>query len=244
MNLKLVVAYDGARFHGFAANDGVSTVLGAGRGDRHRCAPARHDPAPAGPTPASTAGGRSFPATCRRASTSTTSRDGSTSCAPVDRRALGDVGGGGLQCPLLGRVAAVPLRDLERLHTEPAHPHAHVVRRRTPRRPGDERWRPALRRGARLRVVLPATEGSRGSGKSPGRSPRPPADTRAHRDLVESGGHRPERPVLRFEIRANAFCHQMVRSTVGTLVEVGAGKRSATTCWRSSRPATARLRAG
>jgi tRNA pseudouridine38-40 synthase len=31
--------------------------------------------------------------------------------------------------------------------------------------------------------------------------------------------------VLRYEIRANAFCWQMVRSIVGTLVEVGAGKR-------------------
>jgi tRNA pseudouridine38-40 synthase len=30
--------------------------------------------------------------------------------------------------------------------------------------------------------------------------------------------------LLRFEIRANAFCHQMVRSIVGTLVDVGAGR--------------------
>ncbi|MEN9644747.1 MAG: tRNA pseudouridine synthase [Actinomycetota bacterium] len=30
--------------------------------------------------------------------------------------------------------------------------------------------------------------------------------------------------LLRFEIRANAFCHQMVRSIVGTLVDVGQGK--------------------
>jgi tRNA pseudouridine38-40 synthase len=30
---------------------------------------------------------------------------------------------------------------------------------------------------------------------------------------------------LRYEIRANAFCWQMVRAVVGTLVEVGAGKR-------------------
>lgn len=30
--------------------------------------------------------------------------------------------------------------------------------------------------------------------------------------------------LLRFEIRANAFCHQMVRSIVGTLVDAGAGK--------------------
>lgn len=30
--------------------------------------------------------------------------------------------------------------------------------------------------------------------------------------------------VLRFEIRANAFCHQMIRSVVGTLVSVGTGR--------------------
>jgi tRNA pseudouridine38-40 synthase len=31
-------------------------------------------------------------------------------------------------------------------------------------------------------------------------------------------------PLLRFEIRANAFCHQMVRSIVGTMIDVGHGK--------------------
>lgn len=33
--------------------------------------------------------------------------------------------------------------------------------------------------------------------------------------------------LLRFEISANAFCHQMVRSVVGLLVEVGMGRRHA-----------------
>jgi tRNA pseudouridine38-40 synthase len=32
---------------------------------------------------------------------------------------------------------------------------------------------------------------------------------------------------LRFEVEATAFCHQMVRSTVGLLVEVGRGRRRA-----------------
>jgi tRNA pseudouridine38-40 synthase len=32
---------------------------------------------------------------------------------------------------------------------------------------------------------------------------------------------------LRFEIQASSFCHQMVRSVVGLLVEVGTGKRRA-----------------
>lgn len=39
---------------------------------------------------------------------------------------------------------------------------------------------------------------------------------------VEPAWH--DRPVLRFEIRATAFCHQMVRSIVGTLVDVGLGR--------------------
>ena len=33
--------------------------------------------------------------------------------------------------------------------------------------------------------------------------------------------------ILRFDVSANAFCHQMVRSIVGTLVDVGRGRRKA-----------------
>ena len=33
--------------------------------------------------------------------------------------------------------------------------------------------------------------------------------------------------LLRFDIAATSFCHQMVRSMVGTLVEVGRGRRRA-----------------
>ena len=32
---------------------------------------------------------------------------------------------------------------------------------------------------------------------------------------------------LRFDVRATAFCHQMVRAMVGTLVDVGRGRRRA-----------------
>ena len=37
--------------------------------------------------------------------------------------------------------------------------------------------------------------------------------------------------LLRFEIEAESFCHQMVRSVVGSLVEVGRGRGNAATLW-------------
>jgi tRNA pseudouridine38-40 synthase len=47
------------------------------------------------------------------------------------------------------------------------------------------------------------------------------------RRVVAAGWEEPEPGLFRFEITANAFCQQMVRSIVGTLVEVGSGKRKA-----------------
>jgi tRNA pseudouridine38-40 synthase len=47
------------------------------------------------------------------------------------------------------------------------------------------------------------------------------------RTVLESGWSRPEAGVLRYEIKARAFCWQMVRAIVGTLVQVGTGRRRA-----------------
>ena len=44
--------------------------------------------------------------------------------------------------------------------------------------------------------------------------------------------------LLRFEIEANSFCHQMVRSVVGSLVEVGRGRGNAATLLERLRSAT------
>jgi tRNA pseudouridine38-40 synthase len=43
------------------------------------------------------------------------------------------------------------------------------------------------------------------------------------RRVIEAGWSPVDDDGLRFEIRANAFCHQMVRSIVGLLVDVGRG---------------------
>ena len=50
-------------------------------------------------------------------------------------------------------------------------------------------------------------------------------------------------PMLRFEVRASAFCHQMVRSIVGTTVDVGLG-RLPRTCIPGILKALDRSRAG
>ena len=42
-------------------------------------------------------------------------------------------------------------------------------------------------------------------------------------DVTEQMESLTDQRVLRFEIRANAFCHQMVRSIVGTMIQVGIG---------------------
>jgi tRNA pseudouridine38-40 synthase len=53
-------------------------------------------------------------------------------------------------------------------------------------------------------------------------------------EVADIGGGR----LLRFEIEANAFCHQMVRSVVGSLVEVGRGRGNAATLLERLRSAT------
>jgi tRNA pseudouridine38-40 synthase len=53
-------------------------------------------------------------------------------------------------------------------------------------------------------------------------NPAPPVRRVLRSEWSDLGGSR-----LRFEIEATSFCHQMVRSIVGLLVEVGAGRRKA-----------------
>jgi tRNA pseudouridine38-40 synthase len=53
-----------------------------------------------------------------------------------------------------------------------------------------------------------------------------PAGSTTKRTVYESRWHDEGDGVVRYEIRAGAFCWQMVRAIVGTLVEVGLGKRT------------------
>jgi tRNA pseudouridine38-40 synthase len=62
----------------------------------------------------------------------------------------------------------------------------------------------------------------------------PPPSMRRHVMLArwtdvtaEMGSFTTDQRVLRFEIRANAFCHQMVRSIIGMMIDIGTGDKHA-----------------
>ena len=57
------------------------------------------------------------------------------------------------------------------------------------------------------------------------RRPRDRDDASLVRRVDTAGWERIDGELLRFTITASAFCHQMVRSIVGLLVEVGRGRR-------------------
>ena len=88
---------------------------------------------------------------------------------------------------------------------------------------GPWRARRRLAGRARLQGLLPARPGDRGGGAHPSTGARRPL-----RGIpVRPGELGPDARLLRFDISATSFCHQMVRSVVGTLVEVGRGRRRA-----------------
>jgi tRNA pseudouridine38-40 synthase len=68
--------------------------------------------------------------------------------------------------------------------------------------------------------------------RPPGTAPGEPInrrvlDTAWSEEPGAPGGLDPDARLLRFDITAQSFCHQMVRSIVGTLAEVGRGRRRA-----------------
>jgi hypothetical protein len=114
----------------------------------------------------------------------------------------------------------VPVSPVGCRECRPAAASHGVARRSSTRCGGDGRGSAGFRRRARLRHVLP-----------------PPEGRLARSDRVASAGFGGTRwIVVVFEIRAKAFCHQMVRSLTGFLVEVGRGRRAPTRWRRCSRP--------
>jgi tRNA pseudouridine38-40 synthase len=94
------------------------------------------------------------------------------------------------------------------------------------RSPFRRRWELAVRRPVdleRLRGEAAALRGEHGFRAFAVRGTAPAGDD--HRCIVRDAGWREREGGLSFEVEANRFLHHMVRFLVGTMLEVGAGRR-------------------
>jgi tRNA pseudouridine38-40 synthase len=226
VKIKLVVAYDGAGFHGFAVNAGVRTVAGtlteaiatvvrtpvvltgAGRTDAgvHAWGQVISVEFPDDTDPADLARrvNKLCAPTIAVRSAEAVSDDFDARFSALWRQYRYDVWNAPHPNPLLAmrswHVASpldVAAMDAAAQHLLGEHDFASFCRR---------------------------PKGLGGAQKSP---PEPgQAEPSLVRNVLSAGWAvaDEEGPLLRFEIRANAFCHQMVRSVTGTLVDVGSGK--------------------
>jgi tRNA pseudouridine38-40 synthase len=212
--LRLVVAYDGSGFHGFALQPGVPTVGGALAAalERHL----RH-------TVELTCAGRTD--TGVHAWGQVVTFDAREDADPVAlQRALNRA----LRPSIVVREASVAEPGFDARRSATGRLYRYSIRNDPIADPftASTAWHvgapldlPAMR------LACDALHGEHDFSSFCRRPPMPGAslvrivrDARWH-DLGEG--------MLRFDIEASAFCHQMVRSIVGTLVDVGLGKRKA-----------------
>jgi tRNA pseudouridine38-40 synthase len=219
VRVRLTVAYDGSGFHGFAANDGVRTVGGtlaealgrvlrlggpielacAGRTDRgvHAHGQVVSFDAPAG------------------TDLDALARSINHLCGPA----------------IAVREPQVVAPDFDARHSALARRYRYLVLNRPDPDPFLARsaWHiePPLDVAAMTLACDPFIGEHDFSAfcRRPKRSDG--VEVSLQRRVVEAAWHVEPDGLLRFEIEASAFCHQMVRSVVGTMVDVGRGRRRA-----------------
>jgi tRNA pseudouridine38-40 synthase len=210
----MTIAYDGAPFHGFARNVGIPTVAGTleealGRILRHRV-----ELACAGRTDKGVhARGQvvSFDADETRIDPPRLVRAINRMCAPAiaarDAAVVGDDFDARLSCT--GRAYRYRILNAED--------------------PLEARWSWHVEQPLDLAAMETATRSLVGSHdfSSFCRRNRSRPDESLVRRVTSTGWWR-DGEELSFDIEANAFCHQMVRSLVETLVEIGRGRRQST----------------
>ncbi|MFM7535873.1 MAG: tRNA pseudouridine(38-40) synthase TruA [Acidimicrobiales bacterium] len=215
---RLLLAYDGAAFHGFAENPGVITVAGTLRGAIERVA--RHPVAltGAGRTDAGVhAWGQvvSFPAPPALLDLARVQRSVNRLCAPALVIRSASWAPDGFDARFSARWRRYRYTVLNRETPDPflARTAWHVV--------------DPLELDL-LRLASDAFVGEHDFSSFCRRPKGPPGEAASLVRRVLEAHWEPIGPdgLLRFEIRANAFCHNMVRSIVGTLVEVGRGRCS------------------
>jgi tRNA pseudouridine38-40 synthase len=242
--LRARVAYDGTPFRGFAAQPEVPTVAGTLVAAIERVTGHRVELTCAGRTDAGVhARGQviSFDLPAPRAPRSTRHRavaaGGGSGAPPRD--------GAGWDLDRLARSVnrlcgpEVVLRDLEvapagfdARHDATGRAYRYTVLNRPVPDPFLDRWSWHVTEPLDLRAMVAACDPLVGEHdfssfcRAPKVRPGTPVPSLVRRveraTWVDRGGG-----VLEFHVEASAFCHQMVRSIVGTLVEVGRGRRTA-----------------
>ncbi|MEP4652407.1 MAG: tRNA pseudouridine(38-40) synthase TruA, partial [Ilumatobacter sp.] len=240
-NASMVVAYDGTDFHGFAESHGVTTVMGTLRATLQQVLQVDLDLTAAGRTDAGVHGwgqvvtGR-LPASvdldrlqqsvnrmCAPAIAIRSSQwvpdDFDARFSATSRAYRYDVWNHPHPNPLVARTSwHVPhALDLEAMNEAAAHllgqhDFASFCRRPTSRDGHPEK--------SLVRILQRAEWHRVGSSFDRGSSTTPEAGGRAEPTAT------PPSDMLRFDVAATSFCHQMVRSIVGTLVDVGRGRRA------------------
>ncbi len=216
VRVRLVVAYDGGRFHGFAAQPGQATVAGALKGAIDRALRDDVSLVCAGRTDGGVhAWGQvvTFDTVSERFDAAGLQRSVNSSLGPgIAAREVAVVDAG-----FDARRSALSRRyRYTVLNREVPDPFLAATTWHVPS---------ALSIGA-LRLSCDPIIGEHDF-TSFCRRPRRDPDASLVRRVDEARWTDLGDGLLRFEIEASSFCHQMVRSLVGTMVEIGLGKRLA-----------------
>jgi tRNA pseudouridine38-40 synthase len=210
--VRMVVAYDGSDFHGFAESHGVRTVAGALRGAIERVTRR---------TPELSVAGRTDKGV--HAWGNVVSYEASPGLDPWRvQDALNS---------MLGPEVVVRECDLvdgsfDARHSAIWRRYRYTILNRPVPDPFRDRFALWVAEPLDLRSMRAAADPFVGEHDFTSFCRRGPEGSSPTRRVLESRFEDHGDGVLVYEIRANAFCWQMVRSIVGTLVEVGRGKRT------------------
>jgi tRNA pseudouridine38-40 synthase len=214
--VRLVVAYDGTEFHGFAVQDGVRTVGGVLRDALGKVLRREVELTCAGRTDKGVHGWGQV--------VSFDAPEGVDLCR-VQRSVSSMLGP-----EVVVRDAALASPEFSARFDARARTYRYTIVNRDVPDPFRARFAWWIDTPLDLRALRIASDAFIGEHDftSFGRKPKTgngERDASMTRRVVESRWHDAGEGVLVYEITANAFCWQMVRSIVGTLVEVGTGKR-------------------
>jgi tRNA pseudouridine38-40 synthase len=209
---KLLVAYDGTDFRGYAAQPSVRTVEGALTSALARVLP---DP-PANVTCA----GRTDAGVHAWGQVTTFDTD-----SEVDVARVRDALNGMLAPEIVVRDAALVGHDFDSRRSAQWRQYVYTIVNRPDADPFRARYAWWVNAPLDLHALRLGADPFVGDHDFAAFCRRGPAGSSTARRVFSSRWYDRSDGILQYEITANAFCWQMVRSIVGTLVDIGIGKR-------------------